>query len=847
MAQNHHMRLSAAVRNVIERLERRCLLAGDAFGYIAEAYPFENINIPIDSAGRLFIPPDLGKNTFNFYGRNYSGADQLFASFTGVIGFGERVARDSNSNLSGSPFTRMLAPLWAGWSTSGATTQQLISKLEDTTGDDVPDRAIVQWNVTDSQIPRESRKTAIFQAILQLNTGDTPGDIIFNYVTLDTGAGSAQSNGASATVGIKDWGYQSNRVLVSLDDANNPLVGSGKAIRIRATAPGAPRARAGDEVSQPEGQDAIQLALDGSASTDPDESSSSLTYAWDFDLDGVYGETAANSYGDERGAKPTFVKGGGAGRDGPAEYPIVLRVTDSSGLTNYDKTVVRVTNVAPAPPTVVSGPTTANAGDVVTFRVSTTDPGNDIQGIGAIWGDPQDNVNFLSGSPVDATFVYYLPGTYTIKFYAADAQGGDSAGSQTQWTITIGPRPDVLLNDVGVLVVTTAAGNDTIAIDQQSGQVRLNRNGSITTYAPAAVLGINILSGDGNDTITTGINVRTSIFGGEGADTITSTNTERDIIDAGNGNNTVSSGDGNDEIRSGSGNDVVDAGAGDDAVLAGDGDNDVRVAGGAVVVGAGNDTVTATALTGAFFLTLGDGDNIAILNNSRFNQITSGNGNDSIVGGSAGDQIQSGNGADTISTGAGDDRIVTGGDATSGIGALIDAGEGDDDINSTFATTITAGGGDDDITVDAANEITGGDGIDRITANIFAGLIDAGAGDDLVRANSSAARSAVVIGGDGNDNVFTGDGHDRIYGGAGRDTIHAGNGGDLLSGGGGNDRLFGQGGNDRLYGGNGVDRLEGQGGNDRFVGGAGADTLRGGSGTNTRGDNDPLDALFGIS
>ena len=73
-----------------------------------------------------------------------------------------------------------------------------------------------------------------FQAILQLNTGATPGAITFNYPDLDTGE-STFDEGNGATVGIKDAGPQGdNRLLVSYNDFSNPkpLVGSGKAIRI---------------------------------------------------------------------------------------------------------------------------------------------------------------------------------------------------------------------------------------------------------------------------------------------------------------------------------------------------------------------------------------------------------------------------------------------------------------------------------------------------------------------------------------------------------------------------------------------------------------------------------------
>jgi Ca2+-binding RTX toxin-like protein len=101
------------------------------------------------------------------------------------------------------------------------------------------------------------------------------------------------------------------------------------------------------------------------------------------------------------------------------------------------------------------------------------------------------------------------------------------------------------------------------------------------------------------------------------------------------------------------------------------------------------------------------------------------------------------------------------------------------------------------------------------------------------------AAPIVVIGGNGDDQIFGGDGDDYLVGNGGDDFISGGNGNDYLSGGAGNDRLKGGGGDDVIHGGAGNDELRGNHGDDLLFGGAGDDMLLGGDG------NDRLDGGAG--
>jgi Ca2+-binding RTX toxin-like protein len=108
--------------------------------------------------------------------------------------------------------------------------------------------------------------------------------------------------------------------------------------------------------------------------------------------------------------------------------------------------------------------------------------------------------------------------------------------------------------------------------------------------------------------------------------------------------------------------------------------------------------------------------------------------------------------------------------------------------------------------------------------------------------------SYIVLGGDGNDQIFGGPnddiimgggGLDQLYGEGGNDELYGGELNDWLFGGDGRDHLFGEGsddtlygedGNDELYGGDSSDFLDGGSGEDLLVGGADSDWLTGGSG-----------------
>jgi hypothetical protein len=238
----------------LEQLEERI-----ALNYSFGATAFEPINLVSGAPGVFTIinfaddataSVDLGSHHFNFYGTSYTGANSLFVSSNGLITFGSGDAQFLNSDLTTNPSQASISPLWEDFfKFSGGP--MILGEF-----DDVHSRLIIQW---DQVRDPSSTNLVTFETILQLNTGNTPGDIIFNYSVLD------YFDGAAATVGLKDALVQGpNRVLVSFK-ALDPLVTSAAAILFTPEIPLIPPAVTSlSQASLPEGSAPITLTVNGS-------------------------------------------------------------------------------------------------------------------------------------------------------------------------------------------------------------------------------------------------------------------------------------------------------------------------------------------------------------------------------------------------------------------------------------------------------------------------------------------------------------------------------------------------------------------------------------------------------
>ena len=256
-------------------------------------------------------------------------------------------------------------------------------------------------------------------------------------------------------------------------------------------------------VANPNGPYAVSegatVAVSGSGST-----GSSLTYAWDLDGDGVFGEigTAAKR-GNERGMIVSF---NANGLDGPSTRTVYLRVTDGGGVTNTASATVQVNN---APPTLtLGGANTALALLPYTLTLNAADPGADtITGWVINWGDGvSQNV---AGNPSSVTHTYGITfvGARTITATATDEDGtyaAPSKGITVQPPDTIRPTATASAPDVSTMGGTTYTftvtyadnvgintslidGNDLIATSP-NGYSQLAQLVSVNSSSPTSVV-----------------------------------------------------------------------------------------------------------------------------------------------------------------------------------------------------------------------------------------------------------------------------------------------------------------------------------------------------------------------
>jgi hypothetical protein len=197
-------------------------------------------------------------------------------------------------------------------------------------------------------------------------------------------------------------------------------------IRFRsAPANQAPIARAGGPYAGNEGS---VISFSGATSTDPN--GDALTYAWDLNADGTYGD-AADAALDASGGNAAGASAARAfGDDGG--YTVGLRVSDPTGLSSTATAGVTVANVAPtvtgfsAPGQVVlAGSSTTAAITGVTF----TDPG-------AADGPFTTAIQCGNDTAADAsgtcTYSAADVGTRTVRVTVTDKDGGTSAAFTRQ-------------------------------------------------------------------------------------------------------------------------------------------------------------------------------------------------------------------------------------------------------------------------------------------------------------------------------------------------------------------------------------------------------------------------------
>ena len=370
----------------------------------------------------------------------------------------------------------------------------------------------------------------------------------------------------------------------------------------------------------------------------------------------------------------------------------------------------------------------------------------------------------------------------------ATASAVDVSFSGGTLTVTGGPSADVV--QLGVSL-------DKDALTGQSGTtLNLTDGGGVCAVASATQVNctggsvkattVNLAGGD--DAYSNYLDgVADTVDGGDGNDELNG----RVAGDAAGkfAKDTINGGNGNDELSAGSGEGTTcNGGAGNDYIIC------FYVLTGVVANGGGgNDVITGG--DGPDQLNGDDGNDERISGGKGDDTIHGGNGDDGSIGVEAG--LTGGEGADHIHGDGGTDRLRE---------------ERNDDLKQFWSLDDQANDGADSDADGAADE---GDNVHADVENVESGF-----DDDTIIGNASnndlhggTLGNDTLIGGDGDDVLFTGvtGDKDSADGGAGNDKVQ-GNG--TLLGGPGNDEVRGQGGADLLDLGPGVDSANAGDGND---------------------------------
>ena len=408
-----------------------------------------------------------------------------------------------------------------------------------------------------------------------------------------------------------------------------------------------------------------------------------------------------------------------------------------------------------------------------------------------------------------------------------------------------GDGDDTLAGGAGADSFQGGAGLDIADFSSSGAGVSVNLETNSFSGGDAAgdsAVGVDGIIGSAfDDTLTgydgQGVDYTNILYGGSGDD----------AIDGRAGDDTLYGGDGNDTITGGLGADTLTGGAGNDVIYTGEqgtftNDQSITV-NSTVDAGSGNDHVHVTEIHN-IDASIDGGDGIDTIY-FDFNPADFG-----------GTTLR----IDLAETGYTQPLNGIGGDEYFTNFENIVTGDGNDSVTGNTADNVlTTGAGDDFVDGDEGNDLLyAGAGVDTIVGGSGADTIFAGAGNDTVEAGTG---HDTIEGGDGADSIDGGSNNDRLYGGDGDDTLDGGVGIDSLYGGAGNDlvqgggntgnadRVYGGDGNDTVIGGDGAgqDTLYGDAGNDTLDGQRGADTLYAGDGDDTIQINDDFgdDTIFG--
>lgn len=226
-----------------------------------------------------------------------------------------------------------------------------------------------------------------------------------------------------------------------------------------------------------------------------DVPSDALTFAWDFDNDGLYDEA--------NGAAPDF---DAATIDGPATIIVRLRVTDSDGGVGFDTAMINVRNVPPI--AVPGGPYQVDEGDSVTLQAVA----NDIGGDPLVYEWDFDNDGFYDdasgASPVFSAANMDGLLTFNVGLRVSDGDGGVGLSTTTIIVRNVPPQVDASGEysvDEGRTVSLQASASD-VAGDTLAYEWDFDGDGAYDD-ATGTTPSFSAANLDGPTTVTVGLRV----------------------------------------------------------------------------------------------------------------------------------------------------------------------------------------------------------------------------------------------------------------------------------------------------------------------------------------------------
>ena len=479
--------------------------------------------------------------------------------------------------------------------------------------------------------------------------------------------------------------------------------------------------------------------------------------------------------------------------DGPATYPLYVRVKDNSGDFTFDTGTLEILNELPTIEDVEVTPDTSSCGSLTVHLTATLNDPGPVDGLSYLidWGDDPDFSIFDppipagSRSPVDGSVLlslshtYAAAGTYSIALYVFDDDGAleyfegtvtvTGTGGGTPPGLSVAPQFSVNEGQSATLSATvTGTAGQTVALAwdlvssvssplEPSTTITLDGSGTATwnvivPWSTLVTLGIADSHGAGTYPIVLQATSSGSCGGSASASSsLKVLNVAPTLLGL-----VVS------QLVTGGPQVTLDGTFTDPGI----GDDPFHVV---VTWESGVSQVvpvvpfgTVYTFTTTYTYTSTGAKNVSV-------SITDDEG--AATGGSASAMVRAALGLD---------------------GTLSVAGSSTSD--TVLLTTVSGG------LVRVQGDLLGGP-VEFPTAAVSTIVVDLGAGDDMLLIAGTLTQPTVVMGGSGNDTVIGGGGPTVFVGGLGNDRLIGGRGRNILIGGTGSDVLIGGGGQDILIGG----------------------------------------------